>query len=367
MRNFKYSIALDVDDVLMPCASLMVKKMKELYNIDITKENIENKDTISKDVLDKIQNLFLQREFYEEQVPYEGAVEFVKKISKKMEIFIVTAIPGIAMDIRVKQIKKFFPEINENNIIPAKRKDIIHTDFSLDDSSKNILSSIATYPVLFRRPWNKNITGVLAVNNYNEFLNIFDNIVTNLTNSYIKFTKPTIIALVGPSGAGKTAILNELIKTGKVESPISVTTRRKRDEKDNYEFVTKEEFVKMKERGEFLETTYYAGEYYGTKKESVTKILEEGKHVVIAIDIAGALNLRKDFKTVLFYVKRDKRFLIESLTDRLLIGKIQKENFVNRLCSIDMEKRNKDLCDYVIDNNKDIKEVIKNLNKTIKL
>jgi len=228
MRNFKYSVALDVDDVLMPCVSLACKMVNEKYGTNLQESDITQWEVGETEYGEKLQEFFQDPEFYKHQVPYEGSQEFVRKLSRKMEIFIVTAVPANVISTRIAQIKKYFPQIETENIIPASRKDVINVDFALDDRSHNILTSNAKYPVLFRRPWNQNITGVLSVQSYDEFLNIIDCVKTSYAEPFIGFSRPTVLALVGPSGSGKTTILDELIKNEKIDKPVSATTRKRR-------------------------------------------------------------------------------------------------------------------------------------------
>ena len=76
------------------------------------------------------------------------------------------------MGVRIQQIKAAFPNIPDENIIMGYAKNLVHFDVTLDDGPHNILKSTATYPVLFRKPWNRMLSGVLAVNNYDEFLTL---------------------------------------------------------------------------------------------------------------------------------------------------------------------------------------------------
>jgi hypothetical protein len=95
------------------------------------------------------------------------------------EVFICTAVPPEFMGIRAQRIMEEFPEIPADHIYMGARKDNIHTDIMFDDAMHNILNSSAKYPVLMRRPWNQEATGMLAVNYYDEFLKIVEIIAEN--------------------------------------------------------------------------------------------------------------------------------------------------------------------------------------------
>lgn len=83
-----------------------------------------------------------------------------------------------------------------------------------------------------------------------------------------------MIILVGASASGKTEIANILIKKFKYHKTITTTTREMRaGEVDgvSYHFITKEEFLKLKEEDAFVETALYQNEYYGTQKKDLVK------------------------------------------------------------------------------------------------
>lgn len=364
MKNYRFTVALDVDDVLLPCVGLACEIANKEFKLDppLTQDEVNNWN-LKGTRAEVIRKYFDDPEFFKKQKPYPGAQEFVRRLSKKAEIFITTAIPAEAMGIRVSQIKKFFPQITPENIIPVYRKDVINVDFMLDDGGHNILASNAKYPVLLRRPWNQHLTGLLAVNTYDEFLNLMDCIKETYMDSDIYFAKPTVLALVGPSGSGKTAITTELLKNDRYRKPISATTRPRRlNESENaYHFVSKEEFEKMRADGRFAETTMYANNYYGVELSSISDTLKDGKHCVIPIDISGAFALKMQFRTAIFYVKRDKKMLINTLLKRITSGESTEDDITDRIISLDHEKSNEILCDYVIDNTSSLENSIKEI------
>jgi guanylate kinase len=101
----------------------------------------------------------------------------------------------------------------------------------------------------------------------------------------------------GPSGAGKTTICNELLRRlPGAQWSVSATTRKIRpNEKngENYHFVTREEFERRRERGEFLETAEYLANWYGTPKKPVEEATAAGHHVVMEIDVQGGAQVAR--------------------------------------------------------------------------
>ena len=123
------------------------------------------------------------------------------------------------MGIRAQRILEEFPEIPQDHIYMGFRKDNIATDILFDDAMHNILNSKAKYPILMRRPWNQEATGMLAVNNYDEFLKLVEVISSSYSTMKDDNKNPSIVALVGPSGSGKTTLMN-LFDTDIIEKDI---------------------------------------------------------------------------------------------------------------------------------------------------
>ena len=362
MKNYRFTIGLDCDDVLLPCSMQAVEWVNREHRLDpplrleeITSWNMDKDQRAS-----IIYEYFKRRDFFEAQEPLPGAQDFVRKLSKKGELFCVTAVEPEFMDIRVKQILKFFPQIKKENIIPAYRKDLIKLDFLLDDGAHNILKSSAKFPVLLRRPWNRNITGALSVNSYDEFLNVIDCIKKTYTDTDMYFAVPAVIALVGSSGSGKTAIMNELLKSDNFAKIRSTTSRprRKNEPEDAYHFVTEEEFRNKIRNGEFAEHTIYANNFYGTELSETQKVLKAGKHCVLPIDITGAMALKMKYRTAIFYIDRNKKDVVDTLIKRVINGVSSKDEVVNRINALENEKENREFADYIIDNNGDLQDAV---------
>ena len=108
--------------------------------------------------------------------------------------------------------------------------------------------------------------------------------------------KGLLIVVSGCSGAGKGTVLAELFKkAGRLSYSVSATTRAPRPgETDgvNYHFVTRETFEDMIAKGEILEYTTYAGNYYGTPKSELKKT-ENGDSLILEIELEGATNVKR--------------------------------------------------------------------------
>ncbi|MPQ42457.1 guanylate kinase [Clostridium tarantellae] len=119
-----------------------------------------------------------------------------------------------------------------------------------------------------------------------------------------RMNKGVLIVISGPSGAGKGTICKALLeKNEDIFISVSATTRNPREgEVDgvNYHFLSKEQFLRRVEEDDFLEWAEVYGNYYGTPKSNVEKLLDEGKNVILEIDIQGALKVKEKAREGVF-------------------------------------------------------------------
>lgn len=115
--------------------------------------------------------------------------------------------------------------------------------------------------------------------------------------------KGMLIVVSGPSGCGKGTVLAEILKSDKIFYSVSATTRSPRPgETDgvNYYFLTKEKFEKLIGEDGMLEYASYCGNYYGTPKKPVEDMLEQGKHVILEIEVQGAMKVMEKCPEAVF-------------------------------------------------------------------
>ncbi|PKL45103.1 MAG: guanylate kinase [Candidatus Riflebacteria bacterium HGW-Riflebacteria-1] len=112
--------------------------------------------------------------------------------------------------------------------------------------------------------------------------------------------KGYLFIVSGPSGVGKTVLCNAIVSkfAPDVVYSISTTSRAPRGGETNgqeYFFCTAEEFEKDIGRNEFAEWAFVHGNYYGTPRRFVTDNLDAGKHVILNIDVQGAMKIREAY------------------------------------------------------------------------
>jgi len=107
----------------------------------------------------------------------------------------------------------------------------------------------------------------------------------------------SLFIVCAPSGAGKTSLVAELLRSDpQIKLSVSHTTRKPRaGEVDGreYHFVSAETFVQMVERGEFLESALVHGNHYGTSQDWIEEQRKAGRDILLEIDWQGAAQVRK--------------------------------------------------------------------------
>ncbi|SEO31080.1 guanylate kinase [Propionispora vibrioides] len=113
-----------------------------------------------------------------------------------------------------------------------------------------------------------------------------------------------LIVLSGPSGAGKGTICKELLRSyPNLHYSVSATTRAARAGEvhgTNYWFVSQEEFQEMIAKDDLLEWANVYGNCYGTPRQYVMELLNDGKDVILEIDTQGAMQIKNKFPEGVF-------------------------------------------------------------------
>ena len=177
-----------------------------------------------------------------------------------------------------------------------------------------------------------------------------------------------VTVLSGFSGAGKGTIMKKLLAKYPDDYylSISATTRAPREGEEDgreYFFKTRDEFEAMIGRGEFLEHAQFNGNYYGTPKDYVDKLVAQGKNVLLEIEVQGALQVRKIYPQalLLFVTPPSARELKDRLTGR---GTETDEVISERLAISARESHLMVQYDYLIINDK-LDEAVENVHHII--
>ncbi len=180
--------------------------------------------------------------------------------------------------------------------------------------------------------------------------------------------KGILTVVSGFSGSGKGTIMKQLIE----EHPdtyalsISATTRAPRTGERHgkeYFFVSTEEFEQMIQEGELIEYAQYVNHYYGTPKDYVQKQLEQGKDVILEIEIQGALKVKEAYPdTLLLFVSPPSA---KELKDRLVGRGTEEESVIDmRLSRAWQEAQGVENYDYFVIND-DLSECVQQVHSII--
>jgi len=166
-----------------------------------------------------------------------------------------------------------------------------------------------------------------------------------------------IIIFSGPSGVGKSTIINELIQHKNLYFSVSHTTRQKRSNEINgedYFFVSNDEFKRLINNDYFIEYEKYGTDFYGTGKDQLNK---DDVITVLDVEVNGATKLLKfnnDFVGI--FIDIDNNELIKRLETR---G--HDKDFIDKRMNLANEQRSKiSEFDYVV-KNVDINTTVKNI------
>ena len=179
--------------------------------------------------------------------------------------------------------------------------------------------------------------------------------------------KGVLAVISGFSGAGKGTIMKELIKRYDYFLSVSATTRRPRDgevDGKDYYFHTKEEFQQMIDPGELVEWAEYVGNFYGTPKKRVEEQLDQGRDVLLEIEMQGGMLVKQQFpdSLLIFISPPSAEVLKERLAGR---GTESPEEIKRRLQrAVEEVKYMKDY-DYIIVND-DLEDAINKVNDLIR-
>ncbi|MGP1959808.1 MAG: guanylate kinase [Arsenophonus sp. NC-TX2-MAG3] len=165
----------------------------------------------------------------------------------------------------------------------------------------------------------------------------------------------TLYIISAPSGAGKSSLIQASLKTEflyDIQVSISYTTRAKRNGEKNgehYYFITESKFQKMIEDNDFLEYACVFGNYYGTSRTIIKKIINSGVDIFLNIDWQGAQQVCKKIPSActIFILPPSKNQLLYRLRDR---GRDSEKTINQRMAQAIAEIKHYNEYDYIIVN-----------------
>ncbi len=126
----------------------------------------------------------------------------------------------------------------------------------------------------------------------------------------------TVFIISAPSGSGKSTLVSRLLASDRhLRFSVSYTTRQRRGTEkpgESYVYISREEFEERRERGEFLEQAEVFGNLYGTHRSVLDHAAQEGKDLILDIDVQGARQLKRSVpEAVSIFVLAPSRDILE--------------------------------------------------------
>jgi len=356
-RINKFEIILDADDVLLDCNAYALSLLERDEPGDYSLDRVTGWGLLGIPEDNRLSYLD-HREFYTSQPALPGSAAFLAQLCAIANVTIMTADYPQFMGERIRRIMQLYPFFPMENIIMGKRKEMLQADVMLDDGVHNLLTSGAALPVLFRQPWNRNVSGICSINSYPDFLSLVGILTGNRQDAD---RMPRILCIVGPSGSGKHELADALCESDSFEQIRTCTTAVNCGKNRHLPVWNFEEY---KKNGYFMESTYYCGEQYGLPLCDIEQALQRGNNAVAVMDISGCMAVHNHFpgQARIIYVERDKRACVTSILSK---EGMSREHQVDRILSIDLEQKNKVLADFIVNAGTDLAETVDYLYKHI--
>lgn len=159
-----------------------------------------------------------------------------------------------------------------------------------------------------------------------------------------------IFVICGPGGSGKGSVLDLASQKTSIDRAKTATTRKKEEGEDTVGriFVSESEFASMLNSGDFIETNYFKGNYYGSLRREVEDRIKQGASVLIELDLNGLEEIKKQYSNV---VSVFIHLGLENLKARMIKrGRDSEQEIEKRLEISKKELDSSNICDYVIEN-----------------
>lgn len=160
-----------------------------------------------------------------------------------------------------------------------------------------------------------------------------------------------VFIISAPSGSGKSTLVKRLMESDdNLTFSTSVTTRDPRPgDGESYEFVSREEFLELRDNGELLEWAEVFGHFYGTSRKVLRQASEQRRDLILDIDVQGAAQLKKKLpEAVSIFILPPSRQELES---RLRKRSSDSDEVISRrLSDAGKEVSNYERYDYVLVN-----------------
>lgn len=172
----KERICIDIDHVLANLISPWVEKYNNTYNDNLKVSDVTMWDwhILTKPECSKKIYQMLTPDLFENLPVIDGSQEVVEKLTKKYDVFLVTAARNaLVIPAKAKWIKTHFPFIKRDNVVYAVNKSICLASTLIDDSPHNLETFQGENKLLFDAPHNQDETRFIRMKNWNDIATFF--------------------------------------------------------------------------------------------------------------------------------------------------------------------------------------------------
>lgn len=172
-------LLFDLDGIVTDLVSKWLAVYNRDYHDDLRPEGIRswNWDQFVKPECGKKIYHYLSRPgFFADLKPLPGAIEILERLSRRLELVVVTASPAGAMKDKANWVRRNLPFISKHNLVITYRKDLVRGDFMLDDAPRNLEHCRATR-IMMDYPYNRDFTDCYRVPGWAEFETLMDDLL----------------------------------------------------------------------------------------------------------------------------------------------------------------------------------------------
>lgn len=182
MKNLR--IVLDCDGVLAQTMEEVIRLFNREHGRNVRLSDITSWDLPHKEMY----GYFTRKGFFAGLKTIPHARDIVRALAAKGdEIVVATATYPEMWEERKEWVKRFFPEIKDDNILRKEDKSDVEGDIMLDDGVHNLETSVCANKVLFDQPWNRNEHRFLRVSNWLEFAKFVESLRAESRTAAAKF------------------------------------------------------------------------------------------------------------------------------------------------------------------------------------
>lgn len=152
-------IAIDFDETLFPTLFKVIEIYNKQYNDTLSLNTITTYnlyESLPAQVADRLLELFMNKEVYDDLQPYKGSVKAIQTlVNNGCEVYVATATSVKNLEWKEQLLQRYFPFVPKENLIRIHNKKLLNCDILIEDNLDNLVGTFADR-LCFNQPWNQN-------------------------------------------------------------------------------------------------------------------------------------------------------------------------------------------------------------------